>query len=205
MRPRWRRLFGGLLCPALCLATLCYARHAASVGPSAPHAAFAGATARVGWLAQPAFAGAAARAGRPSSTAARAVENPYDVLGLQRGTDRDETRRLFRARALKEHPDVNPDDPEAEERFQRLVNAYNSIMGDELLADELLELRVEATRRYQQELKKELDRGAGLVYMGNARLVQGLAQVAFFLGLLALANSPEALNALLGPPSRTGF
>eukprot|EP00418_Pyrodinium_bahamense_P081159 CAMPEP_0179073024 /NCGR_PEP_ID=MMETSP0796-20121207/32358_1 /TAXON_ID=73915 /ORGANISM="Pyrodinium bahamense, Strain pbaha01" /LENGTH=160 /DNA_ID=CAMNT_0020770205 /DNA_START=360 /DNA_END=842 /DNA_ORIENTATION=+ len=135
-----------------------------------------------------------------SCTTRRASENPYDVLGLQRGTSQSETRKLFRKRALTEHPDVNPDDPEAEEKFQRLVNAYNAIMGDELLPDELLQLRVEATKRYREKMKSELDRGAGLVYMGNARLIQGVVQVAFFLGLLALANSPDALNSLLAPP-----
>eukprot|EP00435_Cladocopium_sp_Y103_P007445 s3227_g2.t1 len=56
-------------------------------------------------------------------------KNPFDLLGVQRGTEKSEIRKLFRKRVQTEHPDVNPDDPEAAERFQELVAAYNSVMG----------------------------------------------------------------------------
>jgi len=153
----------------------------------------------------PALAGAKLRTRRLPSVVARAAQNPYDVLGLPRSASKDEAKKLFRGRALKEHPDVNPDDAEAEERFRMLVNAYNSIMGDEIMPDELLEIRVAATKAYQEKMKDELKAGADLVFQGNARLVQGVVQIAFFAGVLALANNPDVVNSLFAPPIRNGF
>lgn len=135
------------------------------------------------------------------SVLCRAVENPYDVIGVARDADKSETRKAFRKLALTEHPDVNPDDPEATQRFQRLVEAYNSIMGDVLLPDELLEIRVQATKAYQEKIRKEMDGVSGLAYMGNARLIQGIATVAFFGVLFVLGNlPPDAINSILLPP-----
>lgn len=131
-------------------------------------------------------------------------DNPFDIIGVPRGASQSETRKVFRKLALTKHPDVNPDDPEAATRFQTLVAAYNTIMGDELMPDELTEIRVQATERYRQKINTELNNAGGLMYQGSARLVQGVATVAFFLILLGLANLPsETLNALLSPPPQT--
>ena len=55
-------------------------------------------------------------------------QNPFDLFGVKRGTEKAEIRKIFRKRVQTEHPDVSSD-PEAGERFQELVAAYNSIMG----------------------------------------------------------------------------
>lgn len=39
-------------------------------------------------------------------------------------------KRLYRRLALKYHPDKNPDDPEASDRFQALTRAYKALVGD---------------------------------------------------------------------------
>mmetsp|Transcript_11872 Transcript_11872/g.23004 ORF Transcript_11872/g.23004 Transcript_11872/m.23004 type:complete len:237 (-) Transcript_11872:72-782(-) len=130
--------------------------------------------------------------------ALHAVENPYKVLGIPKGTSKPDTRKHFRKLAATEHPDVNQDDPDAPDRFQKLVDAYNTIMGDQLLPDEMLIMRVKNTKRYQKKMKKELDQGGSAMYMGNARLIQAVATVAFFSILAYLGTlSPDQLEKLL--------
>jgi molecular chaperone DnaJ len=48
----------------------------------------------------------------------------YEVLGVSRDADESEVKKAFRRLARQAHPDANPDDPEAEERFKELAEAY---------------------------------------------------------------------------------
>ena len=48
----------------------------------------------------------------------------YEVLGVSRDADESEIKKTFRRLARQYHPDANPDDPEAEERFKELAEAY---------------------------------------------------------------------------------
>jgi molecular chaperone DnaJ len=48
----------------------------------------------------------------------------YNVLGVQRSASADEIRRAYKRLARKHHPDVNPGDKAAEERFRELQEAY---------------------------------------------------------------------------------
>ncbi len=48
----------------------------------------------------------------------------YEVLGVTRGADDGEIKKAFRRLARELHPDVNRDDPEAEERFKEAAEAY---------------------------------------------------------------------------------
>lgn len=48
----------------------------------------------------------------------------YDVLGVERGATADEIKRAYRKLAMEYHPDRNPDDPSAEERFKEATEAY---------------------------------------------------------------------------------
>jgi molecular chaperone DnaJ len=53
----------------------------------------------------------------------------YEVLSVSRSADRDEIKKAYRQMALKYHPDRNPGDATAEEKFKEAAEAY-SVLGD---------------------------------------------------------------------------
>ena len=55
----------------------------------------------------------------------------YDVLGVQRDSDGPEIKRAYRALAMANHPDRNPDDAKAEERFKEASEAYQVLSDSE--------------------------------------------------------------------------
>ena len=74
----------------------------------------------------------------------------YDLLGALPDDDADQLRAAFRRAAKANHPDNNPDNPEAAERFRKIVRA-NAILSDgqqRVAYDRLLE-----TARRQQSPK----------------------------------------------------
>ena len=59
------------------------------------------------------------------------VTDPYVVLEVPREATADEIKSAYRHLARKYHPDVNPDNPDAEERFKEVSQAYAVLSDDE--------------------------------------------------------------------------
>lgn len=53
----------------------------------------------------------------------------YEVLGVAKSASAEEIKRAYRKKARESHPDMNPDDPTAADRFREAEEAY-SILSD---------------------------------------------------------------------------
>jgi len=59
------------------------------------------------------------------------MKDPYQVLGIARGASDDEVKKAYRAQCKKWHPDLNPGNPAAEEKFKEIQAAYDAITKGE--------------------------------------------------------------------------
>ncbi|MEO1434022.1 MAG: molecular chaperone DnaJ [Bacteroidota bacterium] len=55
----------------------------------------------------------------------------YEVLGVEKSASKDEIKKAYRKVAMKFHPDRNPDNKEAEEKFKEAAEAYEVLSNEE--------------------------------------------------------------------------
>ena len=106
----------------------------------------------------------------------------YKLLELPRGASRDDIRKAHRRLVRKYHPDANPQDPRAEERFKEIQQAY------EVLSNE--QKRREYDQRFHASYRGRADRprarGAGTRTGGDTTSTVDLSDL---LGKLADLSS----------------
>ena len=56
--------------------------------------------------------------------------DPYSILGVTQGASDEELKKQYRLMCRKYHPDVNQGDPQAEEKFKEIQQAYQQIMEE---------------------------------------------------------------------------
>ncbi len=54
----------------------------------------------------------------------------YEVLGVSKNATADQIKKAYRKLAIQYHPDRNPDNKEAEEKFKEAAEAYD-VLGNE--------------------------------------------------------------------------
>src|SRR3954447_11975411 len=61
----------------------------------------------------------------------REMTNPYETLGVAKNASQDEIKKAYRKLARQYHPDKNPGDKAAEDRFKDVQNAYDVLSDTE--------------------------------------------------------------------------
>src|SRR4029434_187014 len=89
-------------------------------------------------------------------------EDFYKVLGVKRDAKTDEIKKAYRRMARKYHPDVNPGDKAAEERFKQMSEAFD------VLSDPKKKAVYDRFGQYSENLADAAARGGGATYTRGA-------------------------------------
>ena len=99
----------------------------------------------------------------------------YEVLGLSKGATAEEIKKAYRKLAMKYHPDYNPGDKNAEEKFKE-INEANEVLSDPEKISTALPVLTPATAR-------------GKAALAAASAAQAAWTLAIFLAICSAAAS----------------
>jgi curved DNA-binding protein CbpA len=103
------------------------------------------------------------------------MKTPYDILGVPRSADDNAIRAALRKAAKKYHPDVNADDPNAEQHLKEAIAAYKLLMEPNRRAAYDRHLRIRRRKKARRFLATALA-SAGVVSGLTLALVIWLAK-----------------------------
>lgn len=90
-----------------------------------------------------------------------AREDYYNLLGVKRGASEEDIKKAYRRLARKYHPDVNPGDKVAEEKFKQISEAYD------VLSDPKKKEVYDKFGSYSENLRDAASKGAGAGFPGG--------------------------------------
>ena len=113
----------------------------------------------------------------------------YEVLGVDKSASADEIKKAYRKKAIQYHPDKNPGDKEAEEKFKEAAEAYEVLSNPDKRA------------RYDQFGHAGVDGAAGAGgfggFSGQGMSMEIFSEVTVDLEALAVASHASASSAVL--------
>ena len=88
----------------------------------------------------------------------------HQILGIQVGASQKEIKNAYRRLSLKYHPDRNKNDKD-EERFKKIIEAYQQLRNDEKKKDKISESEVDAKysdfwKKYEKDTNAEFNFGS---------------------------------------------
>src|SRR3982750_3596162 len=91
-----------------------------------------------------------------------AKQDFYEILGIKRDAKPEEIKKAYRRLARKYHPDVNPGDKSAEERFKLITEAHD------VLSDPKKRKVYDRFGQYSDNLAEAAERGGGAAGAGRS-------------------------------------
>jgi DnaJ-class molecular chaperone len=93
--------------------------------------------------------------------------DPYTILGVKKDASQDEIQKAYRRLAKKLHPDLNPGDRQAEERFKEISAAYD-LLGDQAKRSRFDRGEIDASGMERPQQRYYRDFAEGGAYASDA-------------------------------------